>query len=156
MGTFFYGYIKSTLHKGNNIYLLHELNCQEIDKLTNNDEWPFLVKNLFNITKTSSEYKDNFIIIGGSFKDLDLYDPDLQLWLDKIEKLLSKMYFNEAIIYGKAENKPDFIFKWDLKSEYVNDISNNNNLKFFNFKIKISNNIFNNLEEVSLYLDNKI
>ncbi|MFN8674018.1 MAG: hypothetical protein U0457_18305 [Candidatus Sericytochromatia bacterium] len=147
---YFYGYIKSALYKGENFYLLHELNSQEIDKLPEYDNYPYLSRGMFKSTKDPILYREPLITIGGTFKELEPFTENFDLWVVKFEKLLSKMYWYRVVLHIEIFNtisssrNNSLIFIWEAKDEYITNLLPNKPIKnwFFNMNTNINNTYF--------------
>lgn len=101
------------IHLDNDRLLFHRLNKMIIDELPTEDEYPQITKLMFNTPTVKfgdGLYKDQVITFGASYKEV--YD-DWKDWLIKFENLLSKLYWNNAIVYLETENWDETqIFTW--------------------------------------------
>lgn len=121
----FYGRIESIpFEREKGSFFLHDLNCEIIDSLPKEDEWPFLTRDMFNYPKTkntiltipNSIYRTPIITFGASYKDLNPEAPDIEewnQWISKFELLISKMYWFSIAIHIEAERPlNDFLCVW--------------------------------------------
>ena len=76
------------------------------------DEFPFLVKDMFSITernKVSLDYHFQIIHFGASYKEVE---SNWDTWLNKFEALLSKLYWARAVVYMEAELVGNYKYEW--------------------------------------------
>jgi hypothetical protein len=98
-----YGYIYGTPWKPEEYRKLQELNCEVLDSLPESDEWPFLTRSMFSVPGWRAQegtYQGQIIHFGASLKELEYDWPQ---WLAKFENLLSKLFWNSAIVHLESE-----------------------------------------------------
>ena len=101
----------------NDSHLYHKLNRMVIEQLPEKDEWPKLTKQMFNLPALSLDdgvYKNQVIVFGASYKELELSWNE---WLIKFETLLTKLYWKDAVIYVESELRGNRTYRWENKNE---------------------------------------
>lgn len=108
-----YGYIKgATLRPGPDFYALHPLNRAVIQRLPEDDLWPFLSGSMFTVPRdepTAGRYRRQIIHFGASFK---MIETDWEKWLDKFEHLLRQLYWIEAKVHLETEFLGAHLYVW--------------------------------------------
>ena len=109
MRTTLYGYIEEMEFLKDPIQeQVKNHNSQVIFSLNNQDPWPPLSKEMFHITRNSTneipranlEYSGGIIHFAGNFKSIE---HEIEEWIIKFENLLSKLIWIEAKVHFQTE-----------------------------------------------------
>ena len=98
--TIIYGFIEGSTYKQNEYRRLQNLNKKVINHLPTEDEYPSLSRSMFSypdIPATRGSFRSQVIHFGCSQNGL-MFD-DVEIWIDKFEKLLGRLYWFEAVAH---------------------------------------------------------
>jgi hypothetical protein len=95
--TLIFGFIRGTHRSWEKSFPLFERNAQEISKLAEHDDYPFLSRGMFSIPDFDNQSvvsRTPVIHFGSSMNHIEL--GDVPEWISKFEQLLSRLYWTEA------------------------------------------------------------
>lgn len=92
-------------------------NRQVIRSLPANDPWPFLSRRMLGASpifgssdgRQTNTYRGPVIYFGGSFSSLH---DDLAQWRAKFEALLSRLYWEQAVVVLVTEWAGQYVYRW--------------------------------------------
>ena len=132
-----YGIIEGATASSDDYRRFQRLNEEVIKQLPNDDEWPWLVRDMFQFPAMEpiGTYQTQIIHFGLSMKDgvplenSDNYDPiknwrnpcrdSITGWIEKFEKLLSKMYWIHAAVHVNTDFEPERKFSYIISRESI-------------------------------------
>jgi hypothetical protein len=106
--------VGATRRPGAEYYLLHDYNREVLARMADDDDWPWLVRGMFAVppVRPVGTYRRQVIHFGASIKD-DPQDRSVwDVWLDKFEGLLRRMYWFSARVHLETEFEPSRVFEW--------------------------------------------
>ncbi|MGK0308809.1 MAG: hypothetical protein ACI8RP_001775 [Urechidicola sp.] len=107
-----YGYINGAAWNSEDYYKLHRLNSEIINLVPNVDNnFPFINRSMFSIPDEQGVFRQQIITFGASYKTLE-YEWDL--WLDKFENILKKLYWWDAKIFVDFEVMGQYVYEWEI------------------------------------------
>lgn len=116
-----YGCIRDLPFGDDNECRLRRLQNQRvINRLPDQDDWPFLSREMFASTGDQpvfGTYQTQVIHFGASYAAVEY---EWELWMQKFEELLRKMYWVSATVHLETELSGNHIFQWDSKTDFHN------------------------------------
>lgn len=107
-----YGYINGATWNTKDYYKLHRLNAEIINSLPITDEHsPFINKSMFSIPDEQGIFRQQIITFGASYNTLEY---EWNLWLEKFENILKRLYWSDAKIYADFEVMGEYIYEWKV------------------------------------------
>lgn len=107
-----YGYINGAVWNSEDYYKLHRLNSEIINLVPNVDNnFPFINRSMFSIPDEQGVFRQQIITFGASYKTLE-YEWDL--WLEKFENILKKLYWWDAKIFVDFEVMGQYVYEWEI------------------------------------------
>jgi hypothetical protein len=118
--TILYGYIESATYTSEEYRKYQKLNLQIIKRLPDEDEYPYLSRHMFS-APPANYYRGTFrvqiIHFGGSMKGLEWEQVDV--WVDKFESLLKRLYWFSAVAHIEPEIDLSYKYSWLPKNAPV-------------------------------------
>ena len=96
----------------NDPLLYHKLNRLTIDLLPEEDDFPQLTRQMFNLPGLDFKdglYKNQIIVFGASYKEIEDSWID---WIVKFEHLLKALYWDEVVVHLETECRGDRTYQW--------------------------------------------
>ncbi len=90
-------------------------NQRVINRLPDQDEWPFLSREMFAVSGDApvfGTYQTQIIHFGASYAAVEY---EWELWMRKFEELLAKMYWVSATVHLETELSGNHTFHWETK-----------------------------------------
>ena len=88
-----------------------EENAEIIARLPEEDTWPWLTRDLFVVPQRTHSYSRQIISFGTMY---DGVEGEWEAWLTKFERLLRRMYWDDAHVYLKTELWGDYHYVWEI------------------------------------------
>ena len=98
---------------------LYLLNKNAIDALPEIDEWPPLVRSFFSVPMSDTKpgfFRIQMIHFGCSFNH---FSDDWSVWLEKFEKLISRMYWHKVRLHLEVEIWGKYDYLWKVSGEQI-------------------------------------
>jgi hypothetical protein len=111
--TLIFGFIRGSHRAWENSFPLFERNTQEISRLSEEDEYPFLARGMFTIPSLENwpvVFRSPVIHFGSSIKGIEF--GDIPEWLGKFENLLSRLYWREAEVHFITDVMGPHRYSW--------------------------------------------
>ncbi|MDJ0365727.1 hypothetical protein QMK33_11240 [Hymenobacter sp. H14-R3] len=113
--TLVYGRINSPAWKTKDFYKLHLLNERIISELPEfSENIPSINKTMFSTANEQGTFRQQVITFGASYKSLEY---EWELWLEKFESILSKLYWLDVKIYVDFELLGDYKYEWNINNK---------------------------------------
>jgi hypothetical protein len=107
-----YGYINGATWKTEDFYRLHRLNTEIIASLPETDnDFPYLNRSMFSIPDEQGVFRQQIITFGASYKTLE---HEWDLWLEKFENILKRLYWWDAKIHADFEIMGQYVYEWEI------------------------------------------
>ena len=132
-----YGIIEGATASSDDYRRFQRLNEEAINRLPDDDEWPWMTRDMFQFPATEpvGTYQTQIVHFGLSMKDgVPLkdsadYDPienwrnpardSITGWIEKFEKLLSQMYWYYAAVHVNTDFEPERKFSYTITRESI-------------------------------------
>jgi hypothetical protein len=113
--TIVYGFIgiPGSIYSGSNYQEMQIRNQQILDHLPETDAYPCLTKSMFSITGADylqGTFRLRIIHFGGSLKYLE--GEDIPLWIAKLESLLKKLFWLDAVVHIQTEISGHYVYQY--------------------------------------------
>jgi hypothetical protein len=115
--TLIFGFIRGPVLAWENSFPLLERNAQEIGRLSEEDDYPFLARGMFtipNLENWSVVFRSPVIHFGSSIKGIEF--GDIPEWLSKFEDLLSRLYWSKAEVHFITDVMGSHRYSWEAES----------------------------------------
>jgi hypothetical protein len=112
--TLIFGFILGPHRAWENSFPLFERNAQEIGRLSEEDDYPFLARDMFtvsNLENWSVVFRSPVIHFGSSINGIEF--GDIPEWLSKFEDLLSRLYWSEAEVHFITDVMGPHRYAWE-------------------------------------------
>jgi len=138
--TILYGFIEGSTYKpGDDYRKLQKLNESIIEQIPEEDEYPFLTKSMFSYPDsepTRGTYRAKIIHFGGTQKGL-MWN-EVPVWVDKFEKLLSELYWFEAVAHIWTDYVDGcYMYWWNADDSIIESYRNSKPIPTNKWKRKI-------------------
>jgi len=136
--TIIHGYIEGSTFTPKDYRKLQNLNYEVINKLPEDDEYPYLSKSMFSIPEqdyAKGTYQSQIIHFGASIKSLECGDE--LLWINKFENLLKKLYWYSTATYFITEMDGEYKYSWLLADDIISTYHSENPLVSYQWLRKI-------------------
>jgi hypothetical protein len=106
--------IGATLQPGERFRLTYELNRQALERVPEDDDWPWVVKGMFALPAPYPQgtYRRQVIHFGASIKDEPCDRSIWDLWINKFEQVLRQLYWWSAAVHLSTEFEPPKLIEW--------------------------------------------
>ena len=111
--TLIFGYIRGTHGAWEDSFPLRALNAQEIAKLPEEDDYPYLSQGMFglpDLENYSVVCRTPMIHFGMTVKNIEF--GDVPEWISKFEGLLSKLYWQNAEVHFVTDISGSHRYSW--------------------------------------------
>jgi hypothetical protein len=100
---------------------LQERNCAVINSLPLEDEWPWLIRQMFTmpVRWPYGIYRTQVISFGESLKDEPNNRACWDIWLGKFEMLLRRLHWWSAVVHLTTDFEGERTFRWEASEDAI-------------------------------------
>jgi hypothetical protein len=107
-----YGIIIGAPSKIPDYHKLQHLNNKVLASLPENDNFPWVTKNMFHFQDPENiegTYREQIIAFAASYKEIEY---EWEVWLEKFESVLKQLYWISAKIHLETDFRGSYVYEW--------------------------------------------